>query len=191
MGRAGTLLLGRGGAGKTVFLTQLCHCGAGFITNSHAIVKGPQVIGVASSIRIRPGPWCSGLIDKGDRKPALKNGEIIIDPHDSFVNFVADPIRIKNVCIIDFAGSAHHSIKELSRQDIYNYAEQFSLGVNVYRLEEDLLDFYGGDCLRFSQAYGEMKAKLWQLIDQSYRYHIRSDILKEQNRNEIIDLLTA
>ncbi len=188
---AGTLLLGRGGSGKTVFLTQLCEHGAGFVTNSHAVVKECRITGVASSIRIRSGPLFSSFGDKAERKPALETGEVIIDPYDVFDNYnTYDSVEIKNLCIIDFHHSGHHVIKEVVEQDIYNYAEQFSLAINVYRLEEDLLDLYKGDYREFSEVYEKMKIQLKNLIHQSNCYYISSDMFKETYRNEVLDLLS-
>lgn len=187
---AGTLLLGRGGAGKTVFLTQLCQNGARFVTNSHSIIKDYQVAGVASSIRIRPGYWFSDLIKKVEKKPALKSGEIIIDPYDVFEINTFDYVKIKNLCIIDFHQPGNHIIKEISYQDAYSYAEQFSLAINVYRLEEDLLDLYKGNYHKFSKAYSKMKTLLWDLVVQSRCYYIRSDILIQANRDKIFELLS-
>lgn len=190
VGAASTLLLGRGGTGKTVFLTQLCQHGAGFVTNSHAIIKESRITGVASSIRIRPGPWFSNLIDIVEQKPALKAGEYIIDPYDVFDIHTYDSVEIKNLCVIDFQQPGRHIIKKLSEQDAYNYAEQFSLAINVYRLEEDLLDLYKGDYRQFSQVYHKMKSQLGQLIQRSNCYYISSDLLEQTYRDEIFDLLS-
>lgn len=190
VGSAGTLLLGRGGAGKTVFLTQLCKNGAGFITNSHSLIKEGKVTGVASSIRIRPGYWFNDLIETVEKKPALKSEEIIIDPYDIFDNYSLNSVDVRNLCIIDFQQPGSHIIKEISEQDAYNYAEQFSLAINVYRLEEDLLDQYKGDYQKFSQTYIKMKTQLKALIQQCRCYYIGSDMLVEKNRDEIFDLLS-
>ncbi len=190
IGTSGTLILGRGGTGKTVFLTQLCQHGAGFVTNSHAIIKDGQITGVASSIRIRSGPWFFDLIDKVEQNPALKAGEIIIDPYDVFDIHIYDSVEIKNLCIIDFQQPGRHVIKKLSEQDAYNYAEQFSLAINVYRLEEDLLDLYKDDYKQFTQVYNKMKSRLKQIVQQSNCYYISSDMLDPTYRNEIFDLLS-
>lgn len=189
--KTGTLLLGRGGAGKTVFLSQLCQHGAKFITNSHSIINESRVTGVASSLRIRPGPWYSDILKTANKKPALKPGEIIIDPDDVFEMNTKHSVEVKNVCIIGFQQPGFHSIEKISQHDAYNYAEQFSLAINVYRLEEDLLDLYKGDYQEFSQAYNRMKDQLRDLIFQSSCYSIGSDILIKENRDEIFDLLSV
>lgn len=189
VGSAGTLLLGRGGAGKTVFLSQLCINGAQFVSNSHSIVKDRSLYGVASSIRIRPGPWYENLTKNVKVSPGLKLGEVNLDPYDAFaINLDEAPI-IKNVCILDFKQTGRHVIQPLSEQEAYDYAEQFSLAINVYRLEEDLLDFYDGNIRQFSQAYGLMKTQLRRLIQQSRCYYISSDMLNPMYRNEVLAML--
>jgi hypothetical protein len=191
IGAAGTLLLGRGGTGKTVFLTQLCLHGARFVSNSHAVVKDGRVRGVSSSLRIRPGHWNESLINRVKTNPALKPGELMIDPGEAFAVCADEEAAVSNICVLDFNGAKRHVIQTLSEQEAYDYAEQFSLAINVYRLEEDLLDLYDGDYRRFSQAYSEMKTQLRRLIRHSHCYYISSDILNSKYRDEIYSLLTV
>lgn len=194
MGDAGTLILGRGGTGKTVFLTQLCLHGAKFITNSHAVITKGWIKGIASSMRIRPMHWFSDLIAKIEgnieEKPALISGEIIVDPYDIFEISAEEPVIIRNLCIIDFREPGCHIVKQLAKQDAYNYAEQFSLAINVYRLEEDLLDLYKNDLWKFSNVYDDMKIQLRELVERSRCYYISSDTLEKRYRDEIFDLLS-
>lgn len=191
VGGAGTLLLGRGGSGKTVFLTQLCLHGARFISNSHSIIKDAHVSGVASSIRIRPGPCYEHLINTVKTSQALIPGELTIDPYDTFAANMTSVALVKNVCILDFKEGGQHIIHTVSTQEAYDYAEQFSLAMNVYRLEEDLLDFYEGDYRRFSQVYSGMKKQLDHLIRQSKCYYISSNMLNSAYRNEVLALLAG
>lgn len=185
----GTLLLGRGGAGKTVFLTQLCLHGAQFLSNSHSIVKNGYVSGIASSIRIRPGPWFEDLINSVKTSPALLPGELIIDPYDAFAANTTSTTPLRNVCVLDFKEGGQHIIRMMSKQEAYDYAEQFSLAINVYRLEEDLLDLYNGDYGNFSLAYTRMKEQLGQLIQESNCYYVSSDLLNPMHRDDVLTLL--
>ena len=191
VGSEGTLLLGRGGAGKTVFLTELCLHGARFLSNSHSVIKNGNVRGVASSIRIRPGSWHENLTSAVRTKPALKADELIIDPYDVFPFNSDQVVLVKNICILDFKHVGQHIIKLLTEQEAYDYAEQFSLGLNVYRLEEDLLDIFNGNYQQFSQAYSQMKMQLHRLIQQSRCYYISSDVLNPLYRDELLGLLAA
>lgn len=191
VGSLGTLLLGRGGAGKTVFLTQLCLHGARFVSNSHSIIKGGRVYGVASSIRIRPGPWYEELTNTVKTSQALMPGELIIDPYDAFTFSKDEAPIVKNICILDFNQVQQHVIQPMSEQEAYDYAEQFSLDINAYRLEEDLLDQYDGNYQRFSQAYNQMKMRLRRLIQQSRRYYISSNMLNPEYRDDVLAMLSA
>jgi len=60
----------------------------------------------------------------------------------------------------------------------------------VYRLEEDLLDFYKNQIDLFSKSYTKMKKKLKDLIEQCNCYYISSDILNSKYREEIVSLLS-
>ena len=186
-----TLLLGRGGSGKTVFLSNLCLNGANFISNSHAIIKNQYVHGVASAMRIRLDSWCKELFDSNKTSPGIKQGEIIVDPYSVFKANMRKSSIVKNICILNYKGPNIHKIKKISHQEAYNYAEQFSLAINVYRLEEDLLDFHKGDISLFSKNYNTMKEKLFSLAERSNCYYICSDVLNPMYRDEIFALLAG
>ncbi len=185
-----TLLLGRGSSGKTIFLSAMCLNGADFISNSHTIIEKQHVYGVASAMRIRPELWCVNLFTKNKAYPGIVPGEIIVDPYSAFkVNMNTTPI-VKNICVLNFEKPNFHKIEKISHQKTYDYAEQFSLGINVYRLEEDLLDFHKNNIHLFSKKYNAMKKKLFELVQQSSCYYISSDVLNPKYRDEIFSLLT-
>ncbi len=79
----------------------------------------------------------------------------------------------------------------MSQQEAYDYAEQFSLAINVYRLEEDLLDLYHGNYRQFSQVYRQMKIQLRRLIQQSRCYYISSNMLNTEYRDDLLALLAV
>lgn len=190
LGSVGTLIIGRGGAGKTVLLTQLCHGGARFVTNTHSLVKDGYTTGVASSMRIRTDSLLAGLVGKQGGMPAIRPNEVVIDPYRLFEANRGETVEVKNLCIVDFRGKGCHTIANLSEQETYDYAEQFSLSVNVYRLEEDLLDFFKGDYHRFSQVYHGMKRQLEELIRRSRCYYLSVDVFDRNHQAEILDLLS-
>jgi hypothetical protein len=186
----GTLLFGRGNAGKTTFLGTFCQNGASFITNSHAIVKDFNIVGMSTCLRIRPkNIWWKKEIN-ANFKPNLNPGEVIADPNQMFLNHDTKPVKLKNILIIDFLKPKYHYVKKICPQDAYNYIEQFGLGINVYRLEEDLLDYYKGNYKEFVTKYQNMKYLLKIIIQDSNCYYIRSDILDDYNRNQIFKLLS-
>ncbi len=185
----GTLLLGRGGTGKTSFLSIMCMYGAEFVTNSHSIINDGRVTGVASSLRVRPDKWMLELLNPQNTIPALRPGEIIVDPADQFA-LVENPPELKNICIVDYREPTLHVIKRLSDAEVYNYAEQFALGLNVYRLEEDLLDHFDGDLWQFSAFYERMKERLGIIVANSDCYYISSNLLEKKNREDVFRLFS-
>jgi hypothetical protein len=188
LGSDGTLIVGRGGAGKTVMLSELCRRGATFITNSHAIVTDGVLDGVASSMRMRPGPW----VDRLDvpTAAAIDPAEVVVDPLDAFGTPRHGPITVRNLMVVSYRGPSEHLVEEMSPDDALGVMEQFSLGLNVYRLEEDLLDGFDGDYLAFSRVYGEMQARLHNLVHHCRSYYVVSDVQQPANQDRLLDLLT-
>jgi hypothetical protein len=190
IGSVGTLVVGRSGAGKSVFQLQMCRSGAQFVTNTHALIKDGRVSGVASAMRVRPGQWFSDLAGAVGSTPSLKSGELNIDPYQVLDVYRGDSLEVGNLCLVDFRGAGCRTIDTIPEQTAYDYAEQFVLALNAYRQEEDLLDLYGNDFRRFAQTYSEMKAQLGDLIRRCRRYYISCDMLEPKNRDEVFALLS-
>jgi hypothetical protein len=187
VGGVGTLVLGRGGAGKTTFVSELCRRGAGFVTNSHAIIRESEIHGVASSMRIRPSRWLDRLGVASAR--ALNPNEVMVDPFDVFQSCPAGPVAVRNICLVDFRGPNRHIVTPLSAAETYDFLEQFGLGMNVYRLEEDLLDIFDGDYQLFAVAYRRMKEQLSELAGTCRAYYISTDLMQATHHDEILALL--
>lgn len=188
---AATLIIGRGGAGKSVLLTGLCRYGATFITNSHAILTDSTVHGVASTMRMRPGRWLDQTDPAGTAATAaLEPGERLIDPFDTFAHHADTAVRLRAVWIADFRAPHEHDVRRLPSDEAFGVAEQFAWGLNVYRLEEDLLDLCGGDYRAFAVAYGRMGAQLRAMTDGCPVYRVRSDVHVAANRDRLLHLLT-
>lgn len=186
LGGEGTLVLGRGGGGKTVLLAECCRRGAGFVTNSHAIVTGGSLQGVASVMRMRPGPWVDELgVPTGS---ALDQAELVVDPFDAFGTAPRSVIP-RNLLVIDYRGPREHRIEELSGDEALAILEQFGLGLNVYRLEEDLLDGLNGDYRAFSTAYREMNGRLRSLVARCKAYYVVTDVRRPANRELLFEML--
>jgi hypothetical protein len=190
IGSAGTLVVGRSGAGKSVFQLQMCRSGAQFVTNTHALIKDGRVGGVASAMRVRPGEWFADLAGAVGSTPSLKSGELNIDPYQVLEAYSGDSVEVRNLCLVDFRGAGCRTIDTIPEQTAYEYAEQFVLAHNAYRQEEDLLDLYDNDVRRFTQTYAGMKAQLGRLIRRCRRYYISCDMLEPRNRDEVFALLS-
>lgn len=184
---AATLILGRGGAGKTVMLTELCRRGAGFISNSNTVVAQGAVAGVASSLRFRPGPWLDRL--RVPTAPAIDPSEVVVDPLDAFPVWAMDPVPVRHIVVADYRGSTEHLVKKLSQTEALNIMTQFGLGLNVYRLEEDLLDDLAGDYRAFAQAHKEMHERLRELVGNCDAHAVSTDVLRGTNQGQLFAML--
>ena len=98
----GTLLIGRNGAGKTVFMTQLCLAGASFVSNTHVLVDRDLVVhAVPSSLRVRNDPCFADIIRENAVEEHFVQGEFILEPSSIFGS--SQPTsKLKNICIVDY-----------------------------------------------------------------------------------------
>jgi hypothetical protein len=184
-GDAATLIVGRGGAGKSVLVTGLCRTGATFITNSHVVLTDGAVQGVASTMRMRPGPW----LDQAASTAALDPRERLVDPYEAFPQHAGAAVPLRAVWIADFRTPDEHDVRQLPPDEAVGIVEQFAFGLNVYRLEEDLLDLCGGDYRAFSTQYGRMRAQLHAAVNNCPTYRVRSDVQLTANRDRLLQLL--
>ncbi|GAA1296613.1 hypothetical protein [Saccharothrix xinjiangensis] len=189
IGSGATLVIGHRGAGKTVFLTWMCRHGARFVSNSLLLVNRGRVTGVASLMRIRPGPTLEALTAQVQQSPGLADGEFVVDPEDLFVVASPDPTPVRNLCFVDFSPRSSNQLEVLDKQRALDLAEQFALGINVYHLAEDLLDLRGGEVPRFAADYAAQKAQLAHLVASCRNFHIRSDVTDPAQRQDLFDLL--
>lgn len=148
-GASCTLLLGRGGGGKTTLAAELARSGASFVTNSHALVAGNQLYGVATTMRVRKGEL---------------DAQELVDPVTAIACVDYGPVPVDTICVVCYSGRRNCLTVELSREDAFAIAQQFALGLNVYRLEEDLLDFCAGSYPTFAQHYQAMLDQLGRLV---------------------------
>lgn len=177
-----TLVVGRGGGGKTTLVQALCHHGASFVTNSHAVLEGDKIIGVLSTMRVRD-------IDHGVEVgyPALTLGERLVDPSDWFPNVTTEPLPLQRVMIVDYVPHREEGVRKLLPELALGFLDQFALGVNVYRLEEELLEHCEGDLVRFGRETSTLRKHLAELTDRLPCYVVRTDA---QDPGKLKSLLT-
>ncbi|KPI03003.1 hypothetical protein OK074_5153 [Actinobacteria bacterium OK074] len=185
VGDRATLIVGRGGAGKSVLVTGLCRNGATFITNSHVVLTNSAVQGIASTLRMRPGPW----LDQAASTAALDPRERLVDPAEAFPHHADAAMPLRAVWIADFRAPGEHDVQQLPPDDAAGIVEQFAFGLNVYRLEEDLLDLCGGDYRAFSTQYARMRAQLHAAVTNCPTYRVRSDVQLAAHRDQLLQLL--
>ena len=187
----GTLLVGRGGSGKTVLLSQLCRAEAQFLSNTHVLVDDQNLLGIRTAMRVRPDRFFGPIIATRGLSPNVKASEYTADPIRDLEWSSTRVAPIRSVCLVNYQGREHCEIREIGRDVLLDYMEQFSLAVNVYGLKEDLLDSLGGDVTRFSMRMSEMKGRLRAVIDRSQCYYLSCDAEDPKNLEAILELLRS
>ena len=192
-GGSATLLVGRGGSGKTVLLTQLCaNAGARFLANTHVCVREQTLLPVLSTMRVRKDRVFEKIIAMGTLPAAIKEGEFLADPCAD-LGWAPGPstIQLRNILLLDYQGPEHTIIRAVDRDLLFDYMENFSLAVNIYGLREDVLDGFRGDVARFSIEWSNMKNRLRSLISGCKCYYISCDATQQDNLDTIRALITA
>lgn len=185
----GTLLFGRGGAGKTVFLASACEAGMSFLTNTHVLLRDNQAFGIPSSMRVRDDALFGPLIRKGGLESHLEADEFVADPARIFSR-TADTCTVANLCVVDHRKDLPYGVTRLDDGDAYDFLEQFAFAVSAYGLKDDLLAHYGGDFHQYVRAYARMKAHLRTLVGSTRTFHINMDMLDPGMREEVLALLS-
>jgi hypothetical protein len=187
-----TLLVGRGGTGKTVLLTRLCQSGgAQFLANTHVLVAGETVMPVSSAMRVRNDSLFGPLIAARALPPAFKVGEFLVDPLNDLGWEIGSASRIRNICLLNYQGPAQRVIRSLEKNILFDYVENFSLALNIYGLREDMFDYLGADANRFSSEWSDMKSSLRDLVDRCNGYYISCDVTESRNLDAVRELLAS
>jgi hypothetical protein len=185
----GALLVGRGGSGKTVLLSHLCGAGAQFLSNTHSLIDGRNLLGIRTAMRVRSDQFFGPIIARRGLSPSVKAGEYCADPLADLGWPGVRSAPVRSVCLVDYKGSGTRTIREMDRDTLFDYMEQFSLAVNVYGLKEDVLDSLAGEVTRFSIEMSQMKARLRALVNSSRCYYLSCDAADPGNLRSICDLL--
>lgn len=185
----GALLVGRGGSGKTVLLTQLCRSGAQFLSNTHALIDGQRLLGIQTAMRVRPDQFFAPIIAERGLAPNVRAGEYTADPLIDLGWSGAQSVPITTLCLLDYKAQADSVIRELDPHTMFDYMEQFALAINVYGLKEDILDTLGGDIGRFSMEMSRTRSRLQALVEGARCYYISCDAADARNLKSIHELL--
>lgn len=185
----GTLLVGRGGSGKTVLLTQLCNAGARFLSNTHVLVDGRTLLGVPTAMRVRRDEFFAPIIAERGLSSSVKPGEYTADPVADLRWQSVRSALLGSVCLLDYRGASSRVIREIGRDAMFNYLEQFGLAINVYGLKEDILDALDGEVQRFSAEMNRVRTLLHSMIDGARCYYLSCDVADPHNLRRIRELL--
>ncbi len=185
---AATLLFGRGGAGKTVFLAAACAEGASFLANTHVLLRGPLAYGVPAAMRVRPDACFAPLIRQEGFAQHLAANEFRVDPAALFGRR-ADHATVRNLCVVDHRPDRPFQIRRLDSHSTFDFLEQFAFPVSAYGLKDDLLAHCGGDLDRYCEVYARMKAHLLALVEGAACLHVNMDMLDPAMRADVLDTL--
>jgi hypothetical protein len=190
-GGSSTLLVGRGGTGKTILLTQLCqNYGAGFLTNTHALIDKGLVLPVPSAMRVREDQLFRSLIAARNLPAAIKPGEFLVNPYVDLGWKIGTASLVRNICLLDYRPRSHGIISELDKDVLFNYMDSFSLAANIYGLKEDILDFLKGDVSLFSDELTLMKARMRELVETCRGFYVSADSNNPKDLEKIWRALT-
>jgi hypothetical protein len=176
LGGAGTLLVGRGGSGKTVLLAQMCRRGAYLLSNTHTLVSRDAIIAVRSSMRVRNDAVFSGIIGSRALPTGIKSGEYLVDPVEHLGWQHCASASLRNICLVEFRAAHQGDIRALDRNILFDYMEQFSVALNVYGLKEDILEYLGEDIDEFSRQMRRTREALHRLIEHSNCHYVTCDV---------------
>lgn len=185
-----TLLFGRGGAGKTVFLAGACEGGMAFLTNTHVLLDGDVAYGVPSAMRIRDDACFGPLIRRGGLSAHLERGQYTVDPARLFAAS-RDTAVVRNLCIVDWRPDRPTGLRELPVDTCYEFLEQFAFPVSAYGLKDDLLAHVDGDLDRYTTVYAAMKQQLRRLVSNCRLWLANVDMLDPVRRRDVLATLST
>jgi hypothetical protein len=184
-----TLLVGRNGGGKTVFLTQACLAGAEFLTNTHVLVRDGVAHGVPSAIRVRDDPCFGDLIRRHALRRHIESGDYVATPQELFPSRTTDSAAIANLVVVDFHPNVPFEFEEVSPAAMAAFLEQFSFAVSAYGLKDDVFAHCGSDFTRYTASYLAMKSSLDELVRASRCIRVSADMLDPVIRQHTLDRL--
>jgi len=184
----GTLLVARGGGGKTLLLAQLCQVGAEFVSNTHALIDGQNLVSVPTAVRIRNDHHFGPIIAARGLPPAIKAGEFTADPIDDLGWICTPSAPLRNICLIDYR-PGNRIIREMDRERLFDYMDQFALALNVYGLKEDLLDYLSGNIDAFCGHLARMRSTLRRILGSCGAYYVSCDCTDPVNLRDLLALL--
>ncbi len=190
-GAGATLLIGRNGAGKTVFLAQACLAGARFLGNTHTLVRDGVAHGVPSSIRVRRDQCFGELIDRHRLTPHMESGDYVTDASTLFDSPRIDSAPVRNVVIVDYDPASRQGLNRISPGAAEVFMDQFSFAVTTYGLKDDLLAHHGSDFDAYVDSLARMRRQLTQLVEGAECYRANVDMLDIGSRNAALKQLAA
>lgn len=186
---SGVLIVGNGGTGKTVMLSELClNGGATFVSNTHCMVDGGDVTGVGTTMRVRNDFYFGPLIERFGLPRSVNEGEFLLDPMRVFER-VATKTVVRTILLVDYSRSGQFIMEPVSSADLNGYMEQFSMALNAYSLKNQMLEEAGSDPRLFATAYTDAKRQLETLVSSASRWFVSCDITQRQHMDRLLETI--
>ncbi|MFI5764149.1 MULTISPECIES: FomB family phosphonate monophosphate kinase [unclassified Streptomyces] len=186
-----TLLVGPNGGGKTVFLSQACLDGAGFLTNTHTLVKEGMAHAVPTAVRVRRDSATAQLIDRHRLRAHLESGDHLAPADLLFPGPRVDSAPVRNIVIADHDPDRRRGIEEVSPPVMEAFLGQFALAVTTYGLKDDLMVHHGGDIGAFTGALLQMQRQLTGLVCSSRCFRVNVDMRDPRSRAAVLKEIAA
>lgn len=190
-GGGATLLVGRNGSGKTVFLMQACLNGGQFLTNTHLLYRDGVAHGVPSSIRVRNDVRFGDIIAQRKLPRHMVEGEFLASPGVLFGAPTVDQAPLRNLIVLDWNPEGKAGLEPIGPEAADTYVDQFSFAVSTYGVQDDLYLHYGGDFTRFVAGIDAMKRQLRLLTRSVNCYRANVDMMDVSERHEVLATLAA
>ncbi|WP_210234919.1 hypothetical protein [Mesorhizobium sp. M8A.F.Ca.ET.208.01.1.1] len=182
----GVLIIGNGGTGKTVMLSQLClKGGATFVSNTHCMVNRDDVVGVGTTMRVRRDFYFDTIIDRLKLPRSVNDGEFLLDPQKVFAK-TSTKAKITSILLVDYSRSGECLIEPVSNIDVIGYMEQFSMALNAYSLKNQMLEEAGSDPRAFARACASSRRQLEALVAQSLCWFVSCDITNQEHMTKLL-----
>lgn len=149
LGDRTTLVVGRSGGGKTVFLSQACARGATFVSNTHVLLADGRATGLATAMRVRPGE-ASAVVDLTDAPRHLEGDERLVAPDRVFPSIDLSTAPVANVVIVDHDVSRPPGFVPVAPTVTAAFMAHFADAVTTYAQKNDVLAQLGHDVERFA-----------------------------------------
>ena len=167
------IVLGRGGSGKTEFVTTLCKYGARLMGNTHALIDGTNAYGIRSNMRIRE--------NNTERYASIDSQSNIL--------YHGEWVPIGAIFWIKYRQDSAISIQKISKECAYQNFRWFAEAIANWEFKEDIADKFNSDPFLFAEFMKSTDNMIRKLSDCSSIYYVNLDIRSISGRNAITKLM--